>query len=109
MRPKTVGAASMRPTWWRSFALAPPSWTGSKLSAKTRGTPRDHLAAIHDYRQYLQFTRLRQHPLHTVYLDGRQGLTVDAGRPSVLADLLPGPTQNVRACYPVIQSMEPPP
>jgi len=37
------------PHWLRSFALARPSWMGSKSSAKTRGTPRDHRRSIHNY------------------------------------------------------------
>ena len=32
----------------RSFALGRPSWTASRLSAKTRSTPRDHLRPIHN-------------------------------------------------------------
>jgi len=31
----------------RSFALARPSWTGSKSSAKIGGAPRDHRRPIH--------------------------------------------------------------
>jgi hypothetical protein len=38
---RLAGAASTRPTWSRLFALARPSWTESKSSAKTRGTLRD--------------------------------------------------------------------
>ncbi len=47
-RHRLAGAASTHPTWSRSFALGRPSWTVSKLSAKTSSTPRDHHWPIHN-------------------------------------------------------------